>query len=168
MQEINTKVNIKKSLAEYFGNMKVSDRQIMEAWFDGHKQTSIAQYLQLSSTSISRRIKKYCDKQELFSLTKQKGLFWSYDNEIEYSHALDTILVETILKYGDFADLKKLFLLYGKRVVKKVWKEKLVKDIRFCKLNYFLARIFFGMKVEADFFKGGISDRERKLRMLAS
>ncbi len=140
----------------------------MDAFLDGYKQVSIAQYLKISSTSISRRIRRYCDKQELFSLTKQKGLFWSYDNKLEYSQTLDDILIETLLKYGDFAELKKLFLLYGKRIVKKVWKEKLIDDTRFSKLNYFLARIFFGMNVEADFFKGGISDREKKLRMLAS
>ncbi len=166
-QYINT-ANKKKPLKMYFKDNKVLDKQIVAAFLDGYKQVSIAEYLNISSTSISRRIRKYYDKQELFSLTKQKGLFWSYDNKLEYSQTLDTILIETILKYGDFADLKKLFSLYGKRVVKKIWKEKLIGDTRFSKLNYFLARVFFGMNVEADFFKGGISDREKKLRMLAS
>lgn len=117
---------------------------------------------------IFRRTQKYYEKQKLFLRTKQKGLFWSYDKKLEYSKDLDILLIEKILKYGDFEDLKKLFLLYGKRVIKKVWKEKLIGDTHFIKLNYFLARIFFGMDVEADFFKGGISDRGKKLRMLAS
>ena len=140
----------------------------MRAWLDGHMQTSIAQYLKLSTALISRRIGRYYKRQELFLATKEKGLFWSYDKKLEYSESLDILLIENVLKYGDFADLKQLFNLYGKRAVKKIWKEKLINDTRFIKLNYFLARIFFGMDVEADFFKGGMSDREKKLRMLAS
>ena len=117
---------------------------------------------------IFRRTQKYNEKQKLFLRTKQKGLFWSYDKKLVYSKDLDILLIENILKYGDIEELKKLFLLYGKRVIKKVWKEKLINDTHFIKLNYFLARIFFGMNVEADFFKGGISDRGKKLRTLAS
>ncbi len=108
------------------------------------------------------------EKKELYLAAKKRGLFWSYDKTLEYSPALDLLLIENILKYGDFDDLKKLFSLYDKKVIKKNWKEKLVKDIHFNKVNYFLARIFFGMDVEADYFKGGMSDRERKFRMFAS
>ena len=157
-----------QSLEEYFKDKRIYDSQIMDAWLDGHNQASIARYLELSTGLISRRIEKYCKKKELFTATKQKGLFWSYDKKMEYSEALDKLTIETVLKYGDFIDLKQLFTLYGKRAVKKIWKEKLIRDPRFIKLNYFLARIFFGMDVEADFFKGAMSDREKKLRMLAS
>ena len=155
-------------LSMYFKENKISDSQIMHAWLDGYKQASIAGYLKLSTALISRRIGRYYKKQELFFAAKQKGLFWSYDKKLEYSEALDNLLIETVLKYGDFIDLKQLFILYGKRAVKKIWKEKMIDDTRFIKLNCFLARIFFGMDVEADFFKGGMGDREKKLRMLAS
>ncbi|MCK5155777.1 MAG: hypothetical protein KAQ69_05030 [Spirochaetales bacterium] len=113
-------------------------------------------------------MKIHYEKQKLFSTTKEKGLFWSYDKKIEYSPAFDPLLVETILKYGDFADLRKIFSLYGKSVVEKIWKEKLIGDTRFVKVNYLVARVFLGMDVEAGFFKGGMSDREKKLRMSAS
>ena len=169
-QDINKdkKTNSKIPLFDHFKDNKISDKQNVNACLDGYKQTSIAQYLNLSTASISRRFNIYCRKQELFLAAKQKGLFWSYDKKLEYSEGLNILLIEIILKYGDYIDLKILFSLYGKRLIKKVWKEKLCGDTRFSKLNYFLARIFFGMDVEAAFFKGGISDREKKLRMLAS
>ena len=157
-----------KPLSFYLNKDKISDTRIMEAWLDGYKQTSIANYLEQSTALISKRISRYYNKQELFLGAKEKGLFWSYDKKLEYSESLDNLVIENILKYGDFADLKQLFILYGKRAVKKIWNEKLITDTHFIKLNYFLARIFFKMDVEADFFKGGISDREQKLRMLAS
>ncbi len=164
----NIAVARRKPLSVVFTEAKASDTQIMDAWFNGHKQSSIALYLKKSTALISRRINRYLKKQELFLRAKQKDLFWSYDKNLKYSEDLDSLLIENLLKYGDFADLKELFSLYGKREVKTIWKEKLISDTRFIKLNYFLARIFFNMDVEADLFKGVISDRERKLRMLAS
>ena len=87
----------------------------MEAWLDGYKQTSIAGYLKQSTALISNRISRYYKKQELFLGAKEKGLFWSYDKKLEYSEGLDNLIIENILKYGDFEDLKQLFILYGKR-----------------------------------------------------
>ncbi len=159
---------ISKSLSTYFNESTISDFHIVDAWLDGYKQSSIAQYLKLSTAMISRRVRRYYKKQELFSAIKQKGLFWSYDKKLEYSESLDILLIESVLKYGDFTDLKQIFALYGRRVIKNIWEKKLINDRRFIKLNYFLARIFFNMDVEAVFFKGGVSDREQKLRMLAS
>jgi len=157
-----------KPLTSYFNEGKINDLKITEAWLDGYTQTSIACYLKQSKALISQRISRYYKKLELFLDAKGKGLFWSYDKKLEYSECLDNLIIENILKYGDFVDLKQLFILYGKRVVKKIWNEKLITDTHFIKLNYFLARIFFKMDVEADFFKGGMSAREQKLRMLAS
>jgi len=110
----------------------------------------------------------YKEKRKLYLEAKEKGLFWSYDKKLEYSRELDLLLIETILKYGDFVDLKKIFLIYNNNMIRRVWEEKLIKDTHFRKVNYFLARIFFTMNVEADYFKGGISDRGKKIRMLAS
>jgi putative transposase len=155
-------------LSDFFRNKIISDSLITAAGLEGYKQTSIAEYLIVSPATIARRVKKFKDKQLLFDKIKQQGLFWSYSKDIEYSEANDSLLMEQVLKYGEFLDLKKIFLLYGKREAKRIWIEKLVKDPHFIKLNYFLARNFFGMDIEVDFFKGGISDREQKLRMLAS
>ena len=155
-------------LSEFFRDKKITDSLIAVASLKGYRQIYIAKYLTVSPATITRRVKKTMAKQLLFYKIKQQGLFWSYSKDIEYSEANDELIIEQVLKYGDFIDLKKIFSLYGKRAVKRIWIEKLVKDTRFIKLNYFLARNFFGMDIEADFFKGGISDREQKLRMLAS
>ena len=111
---------------------------------------------------------KYNGKELFFTEILHRGLFWSYDKNLKYSPSLDSLLIEKVLKYGDIPDLIKLFSLYHKQTIKKIWEKEMVKDNRFTKLNYFLARSFFGMEVEAEFFKGGKNDRERKFRVLAS
>jgi hypothetical protein len=99
---------------------------------------------------------------------KKKGLLWSYEKTSQYHYSLDKILMETVLKYGDYCDLQELYVIFPKEEIKDVWYKRLINDIRFKKTNYLLARLFFGMDVEADFFKGGMSEREKKLRFLAS
>ncbi|RKX74496.1 MAG: hypothetical protein DRP87_16730 [Spirochaetes bacterium] len=136
-------------LAEYFGKRKngkkkIIDAQIVQACRCGYKQSEIADYLNVTPAIISRRVGRYYEKKELFSKTKQKGLFWSYDKDIQYDPSLDSALIETLLKYGDYSDIKKIFSLYGKRAVKKVWSDKMIDDDRFIKVNYFLARVFSG------------------------
>jgi putative transposase len=107
-------------------------------------------------------------KEALFNKVREKGLLWSYDDSVEYSPARDTLLIETVLQYGDFPDLQELFTLYRKQDIQAIWKSSMVHDLRFKKCNYFLARNFFGMDIEADFFRGGKSEREKKFRILAS
>lgn len=108
------------------------------------------------------------NKLELFDKLKSKGVFWSYAKSISYTDSGDAILCEYTLKYGDFEDLKTLFLLYGETRVKRVWKEKLVEDKRFQKFNLFLARVFLGMDVESSDLERSKSARFEKFRLLAS
>lgn len=110
----------------------------------------------------------YKRKKELFQSIKERGLLWSYDHGVKYGPELDSTVIEAILRYGDLKDIRKLLRLYGKETVKSHWTKTVMKDQRFLKTSYFLARVFFDMDVEADFFKGQKSDRERKLRNLAS
>jgi hypothetical protein len=76
--------------------------------------------------------------------------------------------VEYLLKYGDFDDIKLGFELFGKRYMKQIWEEKLTSDKSFIKKNLMLARIFFGMDIESDYFKGVKNARLEKLKLLAS
>ena len=108
------------------------------------------------------------NKIELFEKLKSKGVFWSYAKNITYADFNDAILCEYTLKYGDFEDLKALFLFYGKTKVKMIWEKKLVDDKKFQKLNLFLARFFFGMDVESSYFERSNSARFEKFRLLAS
>ena len=85
-----------------------------------------------------------------------------------YDKNKDNLIIETTLKYADMDDIKTLFLLYGKPKVQNIWENQLIKDSRFKKLNYFLARVFFDMNVEAEYFEPVKNNRAEKLRLLTS
>jgi hypothetical protein len=98
-------------------------------------------------------LKIYKQKVKLFKKLRDKGIFWSYSKAISYEEAGETLSVEYILKYGDFDDIKLALSLYGKRFTKKVWDEKLKTNQQFIKTNLMIARVFFGMDVESNYFK---------------
>jgi hypothetical protein len=106
-------------------------------------------------------------KEQLFEKLKEKGLFWSYSPGICYDESKDDLLMEITLKYAELNDIKILFTLYGQQRVRQLWEMQVRNDSRFKKLNYFLARVFFGMNVEAQDFAGVNNDRAEKLRLLA-
>jgi hypothetical protein len=143
------------------------NRVIICVFRDGYTQDCIAEYLNLSVQTVSRIIVKEQAKEKLFDQMKTKGLFWSYDPGMDYDPGKDELLAETVLKYADIDDIKTLFTLYGKRWLRKLWKKQLKNDSRFKKLNYFLARVFFGMNVEASDFAEVKNDRTEKLRLFA-
>jgi len=136
---------------------------------DKLKQKEIALYLKLSYVAISKIYKIYNQKIKLFNKLRDKGIFWSYSKNISFEEVGKNLTIEYLLiKYGDFDDIVLGFKLFGKRVMKKVWEERLKSDERFIKLNLMLARVFFGMDVESDYFKGVKNARLEKLRLLAS
>jgi len=106
-------------------------------------------------------------KEQLFEKEKKKGLFWSYAPSISYHTVGPEIVKEQVLKYGDFDDISQAFVLYGTQSMYGTWEKTLKPDVRFKKLNLFLARIFFDLDIEADYFTGGMSEREKKLRIIA-
>lgn len=164
----NSIVQTKKiTLKEHFAHMGRNE-SIMNAVCDGYRQCEIAHYLNLGDVSISKIIKNEKNKEKLFEKLKNRGIFWSYDPSISLHQIGNTLFIEYTLKYGDFDDIVELFGLYGKKVIFRVWERELKNDLRFKKLNLFLARLFFGMDIEADYFQGGMNEREKKLRLLAS
>jgi len=158
---------VKKRLETHFENQQ-REIAIAHAIEDGYKQKEIADYMHLSPVAISKIYKRYRQKVELFNKLRDKGIFWSYSKEITYEKAGEKLLVEYLYKYGDFDDISLGFRLFGKRVMKKIWEEKLKSDKRFIKLNFMIARVFFGMDIEADYFKGIRNARFEKFKMLAS
>jgi len=159
----------KKRLNDYFDQyLTHREVSISKAVADGYKQIEIANYLNLSSVSVSKIYKKYREKNALFNKLRDKGIFWSYSREITYEQAGEKLLIEYLLKYGDLDDIKLGFELFGKRVMKRVWEERLKSDQRFIKLNLMIARVFLGMDVESDYFKEVKNARLEKLRLLAS
>ena len=116
----------------------------------------------------SKKQTENSQKAALFNKLRDKGIFWSYSKDITYEEAGENLLIEYLYKYGDFDDIQLGFDLFGKRVMKRVWEEKLKSDKRFIKLNFMIARVFLGMDIEASYFKGIKNERFEKLKMLAS
>ena len=104
---------------------------------------------------------------QMFDRMRAKGLFWSYAPNITYDAGKDSLLCETVLKYGDLDDIRELFVSFGKKEVRRVWEQSLRSDVRFKRLNYFLARVFFGLDVEACDFEGLEHARLAKFRRIA-
>jgi hypothetical protein len=141
---------------------------IIKALADGYRQTQIAKHCGLSDVAVSKIVKIETDKRKLFDKLKAKGIFWSYSKEADYKEIGSKLLVEYLLKYGDFDDIKLGFELFGKRFMKEVWEARLKSDRSFIKTNLMLARLFFGMDVESDYFRGVKNARFEKLKLLAS
>ena len=172
----NLKIDIKNrtaiskkihSLAYHFENLS-REFAIVHAINDGYKQNEISKYLNLSEVAVSKIYKVYREKVNLFNKLKSKGIFWSYAKDATYIDVDENTLVEYVIKYGDFIDIKDAFRLFGKRVMKKVWEKDIKNDQRFIKLNLMIARIFFSMDVESNFFKGEKYARLEKLRLLTA
>ena len=158
---------VKQKLHKHFKNT-TREVGIAHAIEDGYKQQKIADYLGLSNVSVSKSYKNYRQKVTLFNRLRDKGIFWSYSKEISYEKAGKSLLIEYLYKYADFDDIRLGFTLFGKRVMKHVWEEKLKSDKRFVKLNFMIARVFLGMDIEASYFKEVKNERFEKLKMLAS
>ena len=144
------------------------EQAIYKAIKDGYTGSAIAKYLSLSNVSISKKLKIYKQKVALFDKLRDKGIFWSYSDSITYDKAGDNLTIEYLLKYGDFDDIVLGFKLFGKRVMKLVWEKRLKDNRQFIKLNLMLARVFFKMDVESDYFKEVKNARFEKLKLLAS
>jgi len=156
-----------KPLSAYFDTL-AKEQAIYSAVLDGYTQKEVGVFLGVSNVAISKSVKIYRQKVKLFERLRDKGVFWSYSKEIQYEDLPEDIVIEYLLKYGDFDDIKLGFELFGKRVMKKVWEVKLKSDRSFIKTNLMLARVFFGMDVESDYFKGAKNARLEKLKLLAS
>ena len=168
--EIKEEVVIKKELKTldfYFATYK-KEVAISKAIKDGYMGTQIAEYLGITKAAASKIYNTYKQKVKLFERLRNKGIFWSYSTDVVYEELGEKLLIEYVLKYADFDEIELCFELFGKRAVKSVWEERLKSDRSFIKTNLMLARVFFGMDVESDYFKGVKNARLEKLKLLAS
>jgi REP element-mobilizing transposase RayT len=157
--------------ADYFANTASAlvqrNTAIYQAFMDGIKQSDIAAHLDLSPAAVCKIVENERDKRALFAKIRDAGLLWSYAADIRYTEDRQGLLIETVLKYADLDDLHMLFKLFGKRKIKAVWEKSMKPDMRFKKVNYFIARMFFDMKLEAGDFHEGRYARTDTLRLLA-
>ncbi|WP_025270769.1 hypothetical protein [Hippea sp. KM1] len=79
------------------------------------------------------------------------SVFWNIDKNSKID---EVTLIEHTLKYGDFDDIVDLFKKIDKNRIKEVWLKTMATDKRFLKVNLMIARIFFDMDVEKDYFEG--------------
>lgn len=168
--EIKEDVVIKKELRKldfYFCDFQ-KEVAIAHAITDGYTGTDIAEHLGVTKAAVSKIYTNYKHIRKLFERLRDKGLFWSYSKDMSYEEFGKKLFIEYVLKYADFDDIELCFCFFGKREAKSVWEEKLKSDRSFIKINLMLARVFFGMDVEADYFKEVKNARFEKLRLLAS
>jgi len=158
----------KPTIKSYFESSISREKAIYEALNSGYTQREVGNYLGLSNVAVSKIVQIYKQKIKLFEKLRDKGIFWSYDKNINYNEMPSELFVEYVLKYGDFDDIKLGLKLFGKRYTKKVWDKKLTSDKSFIKTNLMLARVFFDMDIESNYFKEIKNERFEKLQLLAS
>ncbi len=168
LNEESYKLKRLEPLERYFDGQTTREFALAKAIKDGYLGTEIAEYLSISKAAVSKIYKNYKQKVKLFEFLRDKGIFWSYSKDITYEEFGEKLLIEYVLKYADFDDIEQCFELFGIKKVKNVWEEKLKSDKSFIKTNLMIARVFFSMDVESDYFKEVKNARLEKLRLLAS
>ena len=72
--------------------------------------------------------------------------FWSYSN-VQIEDISDGLLIQKVMENLDIPDIQKLFSLYKKNFIRRVWKKELVlQDPYYRSLNLMLAKLFFNIK----------------------
>ncbi|OGV27294.1 MAG: hypothetical protein A3F18_06710 [Legionellales bacterium RIFCSPHIGHO2_12_FULL_37_14] len=107
-------------------------------------------------------------KEKLFHKLQKKGIFWQYSKTLKITDLPDKLFCETVLKYGDFSDIQQLFKLFSKDAIEQYWRQTLVSDKRFTRLNVMLGRVFFHLDVNGSYFLNQENSRYEKLKRLAS
>lgn len=166
-EHMNPKEEKGGRLDNYF-EARSMESAICRAIEDGHSIASIAEFLNLSKSYVLKIARQHRHKTALFNRLKEKGIFWSYGKNLTYDEAGGDLLVEYALKYADFDDIKLCLKLFGKKKTKAIWDKTMRDDKSFIKTNLMIARVFFSMNVESDYFKEIKNARLEKLRLLAS
>ncbi len=81
---------------------------------------------------------------------QEQGIFWSYDKN---KLLPDEIVIEHTLLYADMPFLNDLFVFFDKKTIQNVWEKRILTDLRYPQLNYFLAVFYFEIKNPRKFIK---------------
>ncbi len=107
-------------------------------------------------------------REKLLRRIKKKNLLWSYSRNVTANEISDSVLMDTILKYGNYTDLTMLFECLDGEIIYEFWLHHLLPDDRFKKLNFYLAKIVFNVDWKA-INQGKMEwSRFEKLKFLAS
>ena len=88
--------------------------------------------------------------QDFVAELQETGIFWSYNKNMPLP---DEIVIEYTLLYADIPFLNDLFVFFDKKIIQNVWEKRVLTDLRYAKLNYFLAVIYFEIKNPKKFIK---------------
>lgn len=97
-------------------------------------------------------------KRQLFDKLLSANAFWSYDN-VNIKQLSDELLIELVFVHLDMDDIAKLFELYPKAYVKKIWQENMaISGDYLFDLNVMIAIYYFNIKKPEAFLR----QQERK------
>jgi hypothetical protein len=89
------------------------------------------------------------NKHILFKKLKAKNAFWSYKKADEIS---DDLLIEKVMLMLDIDDINRLFEIFGKNLVRRVWKNRILRQEPFYHdLNRFYAWFYFDIENPDEF-----------------
>lgn len=85
-------------------------------------------------------------RKDLFKKLMQAHVFWSY-SEVTVETLPDELLIEKVFVHLDMADIDKLFELFPKKFVQKIWRENMaVQGEYLFDLNVMIALYFFHIR----------------------
>jgi hypothetical protein len=102
-------------------------------------------------------------RNELSSKLHRMIAFWSYEPS-RIKQISDDVLIEKVLVHLDIEDIRHLFLLFPKKEIKRVWKEKMLRqepDLH--GLNRLYAFLFFDIKDPDRYIRNYKSKWNKKL-----
>lgn len=105
-------------------------------------------------------------RQELFRKLLEENCFWSYDMSRMPSISDDILIAESLI-HLDVEDTNKLFKIFGKHKIKKVWLKKVVPLGHYYEgINRFIAWFYFDIKYPDRYLKGLETKYFNKLKRL--
>jgi len=92
-------------------------------------------------------------RKELFNKLVESKAFWSYP-KVSYGTIPDEILIQKVMEELDINEINKLFIIYNKDYIRKVWKNQMVsQDPYYRSLNILLAKLFFKIKKPEEYIR---------------
>lgn len=103
-------------------------------------------------------------KSDLAERLKQQKAFWSYD-PASITTIPDKVLIEKVLLYLDIEDINRLFNLFPKKAIKKIWKEKmLIQEPMYHGLNRLFAFLYFEIKDPDRYIREFVKKRHQSIQ----
>ena len=88
------------------------------------------------------------NKKILFGRLQKENAFWSYDPaSVSLNNMVDDMLIEKVMLHLDIDDINRLFAIYPKARIKRVWRTRLCPlEPYYNGLNRLFAYIYFDVK----------------------